>query len=89
MAAASPSLLGAVAATVAEAASVLVAIPVPSVRVTSKVTLVAPPPPTAVGVATPPPPPCVSGKFRDFWRRGVRNTQWGLHDVGVGENEEI
>ena len=36
-----------------------------------------------------PPPPCVSGKFRDFWRRGVRNTRWGLHDVGVEENEEI
>ena len=44
---------------------------------------------TAAGVAAPPPPPCVSGKFRDFWRRGVLNTRWGLHDVGVGENEEI
>ena len=32
---------------------------------------------------------CVPGKFRDFWRHGVRNTRWGLHDVGVGENEEI
>jgi len=31
----------------------------------------------------------VSRKFRDFWRRGVRNTRWGLHDVDVGENEEI
>ena len=31
----------------------------------------------------------VSGKFRDFWRRGVRNTRWGLQDVGVGDNEEI
>ena len=42
------------------------------------------------GVSPPPPPsPCVSGKFYDFWRRDVRNTRWGLHDVGVGKNEEI
>ena len=53
------------------------------------ITAYSPPPPTAAGAAVPPPPPCVSGKFRDFWRRGVRNTRWGLHDVGVGENEKI
>ena len=45
MAAASPSLPEAVATTVAEAASALVAIPVPSVGVVSEVTLMAPPSP--------------------------------------------